>query len=326
MALSFDTGGQIGSDGTGNISGTLAADASADAIVAFVVQNAAITDQITSVTADGVSMTRIPDFGSDSIGELGRVDAFFLGNGSQHGGSQTIALTVSGSAQKRLYAGSFLAASGSQIGLFKKAILPGDTYDFQTAPDPASTSAGKATPSIYNNLNGYAYMSGSFANPTADFVAPNNRTILGVGAMFSGAATGSITAATNNTAIAAANFSGTSSQSASFVRRNSAVNNATMTVGWSGISDDVAGVILALEELVTISGNVTHSGSGVSGAKVSILIMDGVGTDVRHYATVTTDGSGNWSSAVPAGCKWIAVPYYTSGGNMYNAVPHMSIL
>lgn len=131
MTISFDTGGQISSDGTGSISGTLAANASADGIVAFVVSLGTNADQITSVTADGITMDRIAQVAIDSATETGRVDAFFLGNGQNSGGSQTIALTVSGAATKRLYAASLLSSSGNQLRVFRNPLVFGDAYTLQ---------------------------------------------------------------------------------------------------------------------------------------------------------------------------------------------------
>lgn len=128
-----------------------------------------------------------------------------------------------------------------------------------------------------------------------------------------------------STEIAEANFAGNAT-SAGFLRADNPVNNGTLTMGWTAVADDVAALWLPIEETTPISGNVENNGSAVSGATVMICIMDSVGALFRPYRAATTDGSGNWSSSVPLGAKWIAVPIWVNGGNMYHDEPHMSLL
>lgn len=325
MTISFDTGGQVGSDGTGTISGTLAADADSAGIVAFVVSNATNADQLSGVTADGISMERLGRFSIDSATELGRVDAFFLGKGQNNGGSQTISLTVSSNATKRLYAASILAGAGNQIALFRNPIIPGDTYELQAPPNAAaSSSGGSGSNDPFNSFYGQAYFQGNEANPSATFGIPANRTVYGLGVLYSGSTVGSVSVTSGSTQIQEANFSG-NIQCASFLRADNPVNNGNLTMGWTVTADDVAALWVALEEVIPISGVYEHNGSPVSGAYISIMIMDNVGSLWRPYEIVTTNGSGQWSSRVPVGCKWAAVPFHIDSGDVFTDQPWLSI-
>lgn len=325
MTISYDTGGQISTDGTGTISGTLAANASAEGIIAFVLSKGTNADQLSGVTADGISMERLGRIAIDSATETGRVDAFFLGKGANNGGSQTISLTVSGAATKRLYAASLLCSAGNQLALYRRPIIPGDTYELQAPPNAAaSSSGGTGSAEPFNSFYGQAYFQGNESNPSATFAIPANRTVFGLGAMYYGGNSTGIAVTAGSTEIAEANFSG-NVDCGTFLRCNNPVNNGNLTMGWTSTADDTAALWVGIEEVTPISGVYEDNGTPVSGAYVSIMIMDSVGALWRPYDIVTTDGSGNWSSRVPVGCKWVAVPFHTASGDTYTAKPWMNI-
>lgn len=305
MAIAFDVGSQIGSDGTGTISGTLVASASAAGAFAFVHTNASVADEISTMTYGGVAMTRICT-AFDTVGEPGRVDAYFLGRGALPTGSQTVELTVSAASSKRLYCGTVTCGAGLVVDIFREG--------FQNASIPYAS---------LNEIYGYGTVNESQANPQVDFVIPATRTVYSMASVFSGGSAAALTPIAGNTQIAESAWS--SAQTSAFSRLDSPINNATLSMGWTAISDDVAMAAVAIEELTPISGNIKLSGSNVPGSFVSVIAMDSAGVNPFLFDTATADGSGNWSSYYPVGAKWIEVPYYTSGGNFYTDSPYSSL-
>lgn len=69
-----------------------------------------------------------------------------------------------------------------------------------------------------------------------------------------------------------------------------------------------------------ISGQVTLGGNPVVGAKVTVLESDDeLMTNVQLVEVVTTDGSGNWSSAITSGRVGSAFVQYKNGSTYYTA-------
>lgn len=69
-----------------------------------------------------------------------------------------------------------------------------------------------------------------------------------------------------------------------------------------------------------ISGQVTLSAVGVSGALVTVMEADDESmTNARLVEVVTTDGSGNWASTIRTGCVGAAFVQYKSGATYYTA-------
>lgn len=96
----------------------------------------------------------------------------------------------------------------------------------------------------------------------------------------------------------------------------STLSNAALTSNWM--------VQCVWEEYAIgtfpISGNVSLSGSPVTGAKV--MVMEATDKDManaRLVEVVTTNALGNWSSAIKSGCVGAAFVQYRNGGTYYTA-------
>lgn len=101
--------------GTANLSWTHTPVGTPRAVIVFVVQNAAGTDEVSSVTYGGTSMTEVS--GSPNLhatGETGVVYAYFLGSGIPSG-AQTVDVNVSGAASKRAVAYTLTANADTEI-------------------------------------------------------------------------------------------------------------------------------------------------------------------------------------------------------------------
>lgn len=290
MTVSVLASGQIGSDGTGSISGTHdpGVGITPAAVVVFVLNNGASASQVSTLTYGGVNMLT-SSAGTDAAGEAGRCAAYYLtqpylvANGSSMPtGSQTVALTVSGSASKRVYCVSLSSDTGS-LGLYTSS----------------SDSSDQANPSDAQSIAADVWVSG-------------------VACLFSGN-TDANTSVANGAELAHADFSG-GAQSASLIWSNTTVNNGTLTTGWTVGSDDVAAAYIYFYEFVALSGNVDLSGVNTQSANVILLSGTGVNTGVQM--AVTTDASGNWTGYVPRA----SVPYvyctYSTGGSDYTSLIH----
>lgn len=69
----------------------------------------------------------------------------------------------------------------------------------------------------------------------------------------------------------------------------------------------------------SLSGQVTISGTGVSGAKVILVTDTNRDMPTPQVEVVSTDGSGNWSKTLASGIKADAFVQYRSGETLYTA-------
>jgi hypothetical protein len=105
----------VSAAGTGSLSWTHTPVGTPRAVIVFVIQNAAGTDQVTGVTYGGTTMTEVN--GSPNLhaaGETGAVYAYFLGS-SISSGAQTVTVNVSGAASKRAIAYTLTANDDTEI-------------------------------------------------------------------------------------------------------------------------------------------------------------------------------------------------------------------
>lgn len=292
MNVSVMASGQIGSDGTGTISGTHSPGGQPHAVVVFVVQNGTSANEVSTITYGGIAMTA-GLAGTDTSGEPGRTVAYSLD--SKDGiptGNQTVELTVSGATSKRVYCVSLFSDSG---GLIRGSM--------------ASDSENSANPS-----NAFSISSSRYAS--------------GVACLFSGLAATSVSVA-NGAELAESNFSG-GLQCASLIWANATVNNGTLTMGWTSATDDVAASYITFNELIPMSGNVKLSGSNIQNAKVFPVYLDT--DDIGdNFSTVTgesyvlTDASGNWSAYTYKGVFPYVFYTYDTGGQFYTAPLHYNM-
>jgi hypothetical protein len=113
-APAFDAVSNVAA-GTGNLSWTHTPVGTPRAVIVFIVQTGAGTDQVTSVTYGGTSMTEVS--GSPNLhaaGETGAVYAYFLGSAIPTG-AQTVTVNVSGAASKRAVAYTLTANADTEI-------------------------------------------------------------------------------------------------------------------------------------------------------------------------------------------------------------------
>ena len=91
-------------------------------VVVFVSTFASVTDLITSVTYGGVALTRLSGGSAqDAAGELGRMDAFFLGSGLGTG-NQTITVNRTNNATV-MYAAAATVTAGADTAVPTQTIV-----------------------------------------------------------------------------------------------------------------------------------------------------------------------------------------------------------
>jgi hypothetical protein len=181
-------------------------------VVVFVSTFASVTNLITSVTYGGVGLTRLSGGAAqDAAGELGRMDAFFLGSGLS-AGNQTITVNRTNNATV-MYAAAATVTAGADTAVPTATIvlLQGDqALAVQSVND---TSPGQ-------NSVRYA---GAYSGLNAPPAAGTGSTLLN-----------SIDIGNYGSALA----------------RETTAGQGARNVGFTGASDDVAAVHLAIRELV----------------------------------------------------------------------------
>jgi hypothetical protein len=229
-------------------------------VVVFVSTFASVADLITSVTYGGVALTRLTGGSAqDAAGELGRLDAFFLGSGLGTG-NQTITVNRTNNARV-MYASAATVTAGADTAVPTATIvlLQGDgTLTVQSVDD---TSPG------VNSLRYAGAYSGLNAPP--------------------GAGTGS----TLLNSIDIGNYG-------SALVRETTAGQGARNVGFSAATDDRAVVHLAIRELVPrtetpIVGTFTLTGNAATFSK-GYQISAGTGTftftgnpaDLRHNVNI----------------------------------------
>jgi hypothetical protein len=232
-------------------------------VVVFVSTYASVTSLVTSVTYGGVALTRLTGGSAqDAAGELGRMDAFFLGSGLGTG-NQTITVNRTNNATV-MYAAAATVTAGANTAVPEATIvlLQGDgTLTVQSVDD---TSPGQ------NSLRYAGTYSGLNAPPAAG------------------------TGSTLLNSIDIGNYG-------SALVRETTAGQGARNVGFTGATDDRAAVHLAIRELVPrtetpIVGAFTLTGNDADLAKAGVpKVMDG-GTgaftftgnaaDLRHNAVI----------------------------------------
>lgn len=285
MAITYLNAAQISTDGTGNISGSFDPGATAHGIIVFVVQNGVAASEISGVTYGGQAMTLLRS-ASDTAGEPGRVEAWGLYGASLPSGSQTVAMTASASVStKRVYCVAFSAGTGYFL------------QSYTTASDGNDQ-----------------------ANPSDSQTIPSNLSVAGCACLFSGNTAANISVA-NGTQRAEANFSG--GLAAASLLTAAEVSGASLTMGWTVASDDVAAVYVYIIEAKHATGTVTLSGVAQQSASIYFLWPVGAGPlDLQE--TLTSDVSGVWTTTNPVwkGSSVKAFCDYDSGSNKYTALSH----
>jgi len=213
MTVSVLASGQIGSDGTGSpISGSIDPGASPKFVMIFVVENGNLGGtEVTSATYGGVSGSVI--FGGYD-GDIGQVNCWYIGtSGSIPTGSQTVSVSFSGAsgATRRVYCVVFGTDSGSL-----------EYYD--------------------NGNNG-----GNTSNPTDSKNPSVGEFVSGGACLFYGGAATAVSVA-NGAQLVESDFSG-GTRCGSLIWANATVENATITMGWTAVSADVAASYIYIQEI-----------------------------------------------------------------------------
>ena len=112
-SLAFDATSNVAA-GTGNLSWTHTPVGTPRGVLVLIVQNSQTSDQVSSVTYGGVTMTRVSSNFHTNGTEDGVLYAYFLGVGVPTG-AQTVTVTVSSTASKRAVAVSVTADSDTGV-------------------------------------------------------------------------------------------------------------------------------------------------------------------------------------------------------------------
>lgn len=225
MTVSVLASGQIGSDSTtGPISGSHnpGVGVTPDFVVVFVIENGNTGASDVSTVTYGGAAAHIIFGGFDGAGEGGQTNAFYLdGADSIASGSQTVTVNLIASpsgAIKRVYCVSFSSDVGSLL-----------FYD----------SGGN---------------SGDQANPSDSKSIAVDDSVSGGACLYYGGGVAALSVA-NGAELAESDFSG-GSQCGSLIWANTTVSNATLTMGWTAASDDVASVYIYFKEMAVGTGKI----------------------------------------------------------------------
>lgn len=124
-------------------------------VIVFVSTFASLTDLITSVTYGGVALIRLAEGSAqDAVGELGRMDAFFLGSGLS-AGNQTITVNRTNDATS-MYASAATVTAGADTAVPTQTIvlLQGDgTLTVQSVNDTSPGQNSVRYAGCYSGLN-----------------------------------------------------------------------------------------------------------------------------------------------------------------------------
>lgn len=126
---------------TGTQTTSHAAGASARAAVVLIAQNASTADQVSGVTYGGLAMTRLR-FDTEAT-EAGGVYIYWLDGIT--GGTQNVAMTTTGTANKQLSVSTMTVTSGARVGV----VGTGNTATSAAATNPALTLSGLTASTPY---------------------------------------------------------------------------------------------------------------------------------------------------------------------------------
>ena len=152
-----------------------------DGVIIAIVQDVAVTDEISSVTYGGVTVPKYQSV-TATTGETAQVDLYFLDNGLPPSGNQTVTIHVSGSDQKMAWCTTLYSDAGKTL-----TVRNTGTIDSTSLANPsavlnlhANTSyVGMVFHSGINQNNGIAPLSGwtgheiDFNNSTGAFYSYN---------------------------------------------------------------------------------------------------------------------------------------------------------
>lgn len=144
MTVAYDTSSAAAAIGTGNLSWTHTPVGTPKGVIVFIVQTGGITDEITSVTYGGVSLSAVsgsPLF-VNAGAEDGTVYAYFLGSGIP-AGSQTVAVNVDGTGSIKDAVCTTVTAATSTT-----AVIASDYIDYTEVGTTATPSLSISVPAF----------------------------------------------------------------------------------------------------------------------------------------------------------------------------------
>jgi len=214
---------------TGTQTTSHAGSASARAAVVLIDQNAIVTDQVSGVTYGGTAMTRL-GFDTEAT-EAGGVYIYWLDGVT--GGTQNVAMTTTGTANKQLVVATMTAAAGSTVAV---------------AGENTGTSASAANPSWT--------ISGLTAGTKLECFE----------AIHSGLTSMTTTPASGWTLISSTDLG---AQGRGFARQSVASSGTTCACGWTAsTADDFVGSSVSFKEVA--GGPVTLAASGTIAATTAV--------------------------------------------------------